>query len=281
MIRPLIQPRVRCEDVTTYYIINSRTKNTKHRQVIRRTWATPSLLEKSKSRIVFVIGMIVDSPRTHIETIEFESALYGDIIFADFVDSYENLSIKSAIGLQWVSSACDGVKYVGKIDDDIIINTYVLEKLMPSVVKHPAIHGVCMLSGYPHRNVQSKWYVSFSRYPHNYYGQFCLGAFMFMTRDTAIKLANVSREAQYFMVEAVYTSALLGTLAGRKRFYSSAEINLADENTKYTSMYLTSNKTEQFVYLTSSPAHMRNFWLTSHRRKDVCDSEDTDNIMFF
>ena len=51
-----------------------------------------------------------------------ESRTHGDILQEDFVDSYMNLTLKSVMGLKWVSNHCMKAEFVMKTDDDIYVN---------------------------------------------------------------------------------------------------------------------------------------------------------------
>ena len=53
-----------------------------------------------------------------------EASLYKDVIVEDFVDAYNNLTIKSIMGLKWAAQYCGNAKYVFKVDDDMFVNTY-------------------------------------------------------------------------------------------------------------------------------------------------------------
>ena len=46
-----------------------------------------------------------------------------DIIVFDFIDHYENLTLKTMMGMKWATEMCPKVQSVLKIDDDMTINT--------------------------------------------------------------------------------------------------------------------------------------------------------------
>ena len=47
---------------------------------------------------------------------------YGDIIQADFLDTYRNLSLKDLALLEWTILHCPDVPFIFKGDDDIFLN---------------------------------------------------------------------------------------------------------------------------------------------------------------
>ena len=284
-IELLVEPEVNCDDVvhkiSTYYVINSRATNVQNRKTIRNTWATPELLQKSQSNIVFVIGMTEQSKEQHQEVIRQEAFKHGDILFADFLDTYANLSMKTATGLRWVSKTCSSVRYVGKMDDDVIINTFMSHGNLPRVVQqHQAMYGICMQYGIPHRNPESKWYASSARYYPKFYKTFCLGAFLFMSRETANKLAETSYNVQYFPVEDVYTTWLLAGAANVPTYHTNCALSLTDTSSNYSSMCLNVPPDKPFVFLTAGADHMYNVWTKSLKSTEYC-RQGSINIYFY
>lgn len=48
--------------------------------------------------------------------------LYDDLIVASFVDSYDNLTLKTMASLEWIDNYCNQSEYILKTDDDMFIN---------------------------------------------------------------------------------------------------------------------------------------------------------------
>lgn len=72
-------------------------------------------------RVLFLIGQTMDND-TQIR-ITNESEEYGDIIQESFLDSYNNLTVKTIMMLKWMNINCiDKVKYLMKCDDDTFVN---------------------------------------------------------------------------------------------------------------------------------------------------------------
>jgi len=51
-----------------------------------------------------------------------EKHLYDDLIVANFMDSYDNLTLKTMSALEWVDTYCNQSEFVLKTDDDMFIN---------------------------------------------------------------------------------------------------------------------------------------------------------------
>lgn len=58
-------------------------------------------------KLVFLLGLPASENHTDVQSqIEEEVKMYGDIIQEDFIDSYNNLTLKSIMMLKWVTNKC-------------------------------------------------------------------------------------------------------------------------------------------------------------------------------
>lgn len=95
-----------------------------------------------------------------------EAKMFNDIIVEDFVDSYMNLTVKTAFAMKQFLWHFKDSTYFLKIDDDVLLNPENLYKyLNDESVPKDAIIGRRGLSIKPHRDRESKWYT-----PHWLYG---------------------------------------------------------------------------------------------------------------
>ena len=112
--------------------VHSGPSNYQRRIVIRETWATRTLFPDL--RLVFMIGQTLD--KNLMKAIEYENEMYQDIVQEDFIDSYKNLTYKGVMALKWISTYCSKTKYVLKVDDDIVVNTFTLINHLKFLDKH-------------------------------------------------------------------------------------------------------------------------------------------------
>jgi hypothetical protein len=112
--------------------VHSGPSNYQRRVVIRETWSTRTLF--SDLRLVFMIGKTLD--KNLMKAIEYENEIYQDIVQEDFIDSYKNLTYKGVMALKWISTYCAQTKYVLKVDDDIVVNTFTLINHLKFLDKH-------------------------------------------------------------------------------------------------------------------------------------------------
>jgi len=112
--------------------VHSGPTNYQRRIVIRETWATRTLFPDL--RLVFMIGKSID--QNLMKAIAYENELYRDIVQEDFIDAYKNLTYKGVMALKWISTYCSKTKYVLKVDDDIVVNTFTLINHLKFLDKH-------------------------------------------------------------------------------------------------------------------------------------------------
>ena len=82
------------------------------------------------------------------------------MIVENFVDTYNNLTLKTLMLLKWVKNNCDSASFVMKTDDDIYIN---VENLVHFINHYPkqnlsnALLGQLVCGSEPVRDADSKW----------------------------------------------------------------------------------------------------------------------------
>lgn len=85
--------------------IMSAPSHTEARMAIRQTWG--HFGQRRDVSLAFMLGM---SRVNTINTATFqESQIYGDVVRADFLDSYDNLTLKTVSLLDWVENYCSKV----------------------------------------------------------------------------------------------------------------------------------------------------------------------------
>ncbi|KAM7296828.1 beta-1,3-galactosyltransferase 1 isoform X1 [Ixodes scapularis] len=116
------------ENVPTLIVfVTSAPAHKSEREAIRNTWGLHSYLNHRSTKVLFLLGR--SSKDTEIKA---ESQVHNDIIQGDFVDSYDNLTLKSVMMLQWTQSFCPSVDHVMKTDDDVYVN---LDNLLPHLAR--------------------------------------------------------------------------------------------------------------------------------------------------
>ncbi|XP_052902642.1 uncharacterized protein LOC128310129 isoform X1 [Anopheles moucheti] len=166
-----------------------------------------------------------------------ESEVYGDIIQESFIDSYNNLTLKTIMMLKWVTNNCDGkVKFIMKCDDDTFVNVpNLLHVLLGGTVplykaaisfydtntvavkspKNRLIEGKYLLTGFlfcdakPIGDTTSKWYSPTYMYDKEVYPNYLSGTAYLMNFETAKLLYRASLSTPIFHLEDVYLTGIV------------------------------------------------------------------------
>lgn len=130
--------------------VMSAPRNKLARSAIRRTWG-------KVLKPLFIMGL---SDNETTSSVRNEAKVFNDIIVEDFVDSYMNLTVKTAFAMKHFLRHFKDSVYFLKIDDDVLLNTKNLYKyLSDESVPKDAVIGRRGLSIKPHRDRESKWYI--------------------------------------------------------------------------------------------------------------------------
>ena len=197
-------------DVLIY--IQSHWKNFMKRRILRNTWASKSTFVKVNVSVAFILG----KPETVSDQIKIntEQLIYGDIIEADFLESYQNISLKSKIAMRWIHEHCASSKYIVKTDDDMFVNIFeVFEHILPSINSSKNVIA-CHVKGEGTsriiRDKNSKWYIPEKFFPNmTTFPRFCTGYAVIMTSTLMNNLYKASRHAAAVPVDDVYMFGVL------------------------------------------------------------------------
>lgn len=192
--------------------IHSKAEHSEKRRVIRNTWASRSILERNRAKLLFITGKVNDDNLQAF--LEAESKHYRDIIQGTFNDTYRNLTYKAITALKWVSTNCENAAFVLKTDDDVMVDINRLIGLLKSNIK-PKYGIYNILAGYTWTNTSvvrqkdNKWYTAYSEYPEEFYHTYCAGLAYIMTPDVIKKFYFKSFEIPFFWIDDYFVTGLL------------------------------------------------------------------------
>ncbi|ODN06437.1 Beta-1,3-galactosyltransferase 1 [Orchesella cincta] len=220
-------------DIRLTILITSAPGHFSARDAIRLTWG--HYAQRLDVSMAFIIGKTENE--TILDGIETEKRLYDDLIVANFVDSYDNLTLKTMSSLEWIDTYCNQSEFVLKTDDDMFINVPNLLKFIDRIEtedkKRPKLYGRLARKWKPVRNKRSKYYISFQQYKKTVYPDFNTGpAYLFSTRIVR-PLFEKGMEKTYLKLEDVYTTGIVAEELGIKR------INIADFANKKVNFHKT------------------------------------------
>ncbi|XP_055378511.1 beta-1,3-galactosyltransferase 1-like isoform X2 [Condylostylus longicornis] len=199
-------------------------------------------------KVVFLIGRGGPNNFVGNETIsrlKVESEQYGDLIQEDFVDTYNNLTLKSVMMLKWIQQKClKKMKFVLKCDDDTFVNvpnllhfllggtipvykdtlkmfdSKTVNALAPSnrmIKSRDLLIGYMFCDAKPISDITNKWYTPMYMYAGEKYPNYLSGSGYLMSTDVVGKLYDASLNVSIFHLEDVYVTGICAEKAKVKR----------------------------------------------------------------
>ena len=200
----------------------SAPNHTHYRQRIRNTWGIPNIINGFYGKTVFMIGQTKDMKQQGL--VRSEMKRFGDIVVGDFLDTYENITYKGLMALQWIVKYCNNARFVIKADDDVMVNIFRLRDFLDKRVAGMKRTIFCRLNPFSPVMRKGKYKVAMQQYPLTQYPKYCNGPSWILTNDSTYALLNVSIGVAFLPVEDVYTSGLL-TLAAKIHHRESEEFD--------------------------------------------------------
>lgn len=205
----ITDPKILCnfDKKTLIIYVLSAPNNFQNRIAIRNTWSNDSNI-----RVVYLLGTTLNE--TLNKQIENESLEFKDILQGDFIDNYQNLTIKTLMGLNWSANYCFNKSYfIAKIDDDVIVNTKQLISYLKNLIETKAnIYNkfFCYyhVNAVVRRDNTNKFYVPFEELNNYYYNTYCDGPAYIYTNEMAPSLKNASNLIKIFRFEDVFMGML-------------------------------------------------------------------------
>ena len=211
--------------------ISSHPNDVAVRRVLRHTWLSNTKNNTSAHvRHVFLLGA---NPRDNTlqERISHESKLYNDILQQDFIDHYDNLTVKSMMLFEWVDIECRNARYAFKVDQDVYVNVPSVLNIIRNTTKDDSVIGRCLSRVSPNRDSEGRWYVTREEYPESRYPPFCTGPHYLVPLGLVHLIPELSPNIPMLRLEDIYMGLLI-----KKAGYDVRDAQEFHTNTnKYTS----------------------------------------------
>ncbi|CAN6484556.1 unnamed protein product [Victoria cruziana] len=163
--------------------IFSTANNFKRRMAVRRTWMQYDSVRKGKVAVRFFVGLHKNQMVN--EELWNEARTYGDTQLMPFVDYYSLITLKS-IAICVYGTKVVNAKYMMKTDDDAFVRVdEVLASLNQKNIKQGLLYGLINYDSEPHRDPESKWYISPEEWPEDKYPPWAHGPGYVISRDIA------------------------------------------------------------------------------------------------
>lgn len=161
----------------------STANNFKRRMAVRRTWMQYDLVRFGAVAVRFFVGL--HKNQVVNEVLWNEARTYGDIQLMPFVDYYSLITLKT-VAICIYGTNMLSAKYVMKTDDDAFVRIdEVLSALNSSNVTQGLLYGKINQDDQPHRNPESKWYISPEEWSDEKYPPWAHGPGYVVSRDIA------------------------------------------------------------------------------------------------
>ncbi|XP_061381234.1 uncharacterized protein LOC116776092 isoform X2 [Danaus plexippus] len=176
-------------------------------------------------KLVFLLGLPSQDNDTDVqEKIEEEVDKYGDVIQEGFIDSYNNLTLKSIMMLKWVTNNCnESVRYILKTDDDMYVN---VPNLVQNLKNRSKVHdstkgqekeymliGDLICGARPVQDVSNKWYSPRYMYGGRVYPRYLSGTGYALSAPAASSLYRAALRTSYFHLEDIYITGMCSVRA--------------------------------------------------------------------
>ena len=132
-------------------------------------------------------------------------------MFSDIEDTYFTLHFKTLASIGWIGRSVKGkskIKWVFKIDDDVLVNHWRLESYIQTLSKEDNVfHCKIMYDREPLRSPDSKWYLTKMDWLKPRFPTYCLGPFYMFSPSTASRIFAAFEEtvhSNYLAMEDVY-----------------------------------------------------------------------------
>ncbi|CDW56675.1 Galactosyl T domain containing protein [Trichuris trichiura] len=185
-------------------VLKTRIEEVEQRKAIRETWAS-----QLRCPVVFAVGKSLHSANN--SKIINESSIYGDILQADFIDSYFNLTLKSLSILQWMDEHSAQVDFFVQGDSDMLMSPKRLEHFMSARrYREKEIYGHLYEWGIVHHS--DKWVINPTTYPYMYYPEYCSGRVFF-------------HHSGYISVDDAYLTGIIALASIRLKTFLMNKVN--------------------------------------------------------
>lgn len=209
-----LRERHSCADLEPFLVIlvASSPGEVKARQAIRVTWGSRDSWWGQRVLTLFLLGRDARG-KDEAAALENESVLYGDIIRQDFMDTYDNLTLKTIMAFQWFSEFCSNARFFMKTDVDVFINTPNLVRFLLRLNSSQDVFtGYPLINNFAYRGLDRKRSISYEEYPFRLYPPYCSGLGYILDGNLALRAYELMGHVKPLKFEDVYVGICLNLL---------------------------------------------------------------------
>ncbi|KAL6734114.1 hypothetical protein Aduo_004688 [Ancylostoma duodenale] len=197
----------KCADVNFATVVHISINDESGRNRWRATYGNPLLMQKFSYTLIFSVGL--PSSPEHQERLKNESSIHGDILQANYMDTYRNLTLKQLAELRYVASSCQNIKAIIKLDDDVGWN---VEKASQFINNSLSTNEICCSRRSDFKPLYKpgeKWTVTKEEWDLPTFPPHCVGM-MYIASIAAIKrMLTVVHLQKFFWIDDVFITGVL------------------------------------------------------------------------
>lgn len=199
------------------FIIKSARPHLLRRKVIRQTWGSVTRLPDVVIRTVFLIGTQLGNNALD-DILNEEDNTYKDLVQGDFIDSYDNNTLKTMMGFNWVVQYCPRAQIIVFSDDDMYVSPLNILRFVDNPNNYPddsssnssydpdqnLYAGHVFGNSAPMRIPWLKWYISYDEYKYNIWPPYITAGAYILSRKSLPDLFYASFFTQFLRFDDVF-----------------------------------------------------------------------------
>ncbi|XP_077496394.1 beta-1,3-galactosyltransferase 1-like [Amblyomma americanum] len=186
----------------------------------RRATVRDTLLEEASARRFSMAGVFFVGRRVNDSELDawldLEADMTGDLVVLPIEDGYRSVTPKFLAGMRWVADHCPTVKWIVKIDDDVMVEPFELQRYFRAVLQYQprSLHCLVITNGPVFRDPWSRFYVPREDFPENVYFRYCSGRSLMMTYDVMRDLLRAASVVPSYSQDDAYVTGDLALVQG-------------------------------------------------------------------
>lgn len=231
-----LQPE-KCPEKQIIVMIKSALHHFELRQIIRETWTKD--LSSINATYFFTVGKTSPKlPKNNYTEINNEIQNNQDMIVADIIDSYYNVTKKVVIGMNFVVEKCTFAEYVIHVDDDTYVSPHRFQQFIFSQIRrkfsnnnddsnyidcganvHQALSSRQVIR--PKTKIGNQfpeWAIAKDKYSNDHWPAFCSGNCYGMPISTYKKAFNYSINIDFTNIEKLDDVILTGIVRAQNKW---------------------------------------------------------------
>ena len=205
--------RGRKENIFMLNLISSLPRHFNSRQAIRETWGSENEILGERVKTLFVMGLTQQDTEEIQKQVQIEDDEYGDIIQAEFRESFSNLTLKVVLGLKWVTQNCAHASFIYKGDDDMFVNfpniiNHVKKEISGGKGKRKYFMGSVLYRSVRITRKDSKYFVNDKHYSGKYFPPYCSGGGYVLSSDIVPLMYEEALKTAFIPIDDAYQGIL-------------------------------------------------------------------------